>query len=134
MTEPLMEELIKDSERLDWLLKQGIAWRGCYEGDWKEGEWLYEVQDARAQIDEAMENNKKYYVIIQLFEKYSFPYRTLSKTERVSAKSELDCANKAIRKYKDIDVDCIFSRTEENGVKVYRVPNYPEYVIMVREV
>lgn len=49
-----VEDLADDAKRLDWLLKQGVAWRGCYKDDWKEGEWLYEWQNARDSIDEAM--------------------------------------------------------------------------------
>ena len=50
-----LQNLRKDSERLDWLLERGIAWKGCYtDKDWQEGEWLYGIQDARSQIDAAM--------------------------------------------------------------------------------
>ena len=54
MTE-YVRQLEADSKRLDWLLKQGVAWRGCYKDDWKEGEWLYDWQNAREFIDEDME-------------------------------------------------------------------------------
>jgi len=56
-------ELLKDKERLDWLLKQGLAWRGCYKGDWLEGEWMYgnytSHPNARREIDEAMNNEQE---------------------------------------------------------------------------
>jgi len=45
---------IADAVRLQWLIRKGVAWRGCYADTWKEGEWLYEVQGARKIIDEAM--------------------------------------------------------------------------------
>jgi len=52
-------ELLKDKERLDWLLSKGLAWNGCYKGDWREGEWMYGNStfnsDARNDIDKAME-------------------------------------------------------------------------------
>ena len=53
-------ELRKDKERLDWLLSKGLAWNGCYKGDWLEGEWMYGNStfnpDARNDIDKAMED------------------------------------------------------------------------------
>ena len=52
-------KLRKDKERLDWLLSKGLAWNGCYKGDWREGEWMYGNStfnsDARNDIDKAME-------------------------------------------------------------------------------
>lgn len=52
-------ELRKDKERLDWLLSKGLAWNGCYRGDWREGEWMYGNStfnsDARYDIDKEME-------------------------------------------------------------------------------
>ena len=48
---------IADAIRFQWLIRKGVAWRTCYVGDWKEGEWLYEMQNARKQIDEAMAND-----------------------------------------------------------------------------
>jgi hypothetical protein len=50
-----IKRLEKDSERLHWLLKRGLAWRGCYDGHWLEGEWLYSSQYAIATIDKAKE-------------------------------------------------------------------------------
>lgn len=50
-----IKRLEKDSERLAWLLKRGLAWRGCYNGHWLEGEWLYSSQYAIATIDKAKE-------------------------------------------------------------------------------
>ena len=47
----------RDAERFRWLIKRGVAWRGCYVGDWQEGEWLYDFQGAEKQIDEAMLKN-----------------------------------------------------------------------------
>lgn len=44
----------KDLIRFEWLIQRGVAWRGCFQGTWKEGEWLYAIQDARKEIDEAM--------------------------------------------------------------------------------
>ena len=44
-----------DAQRLQWLLSQGVAWRECYTDDWQEGEWLYDIQDARSYIDSAMQ-------------------------------------------------------------------------------
>lgn len=49
-------EYVKDSDRLSWLLSRGIAWRNCYDETWQDGEWLYEWQGARKQIDEAIKN------------------------------------------------------------------------------
>lgn len=51
-----IKRLEKDSERLAWLLKTGLAWRGCYNGHWLEGEWLYSSQYAIATIDKAKED------------------------------------------------------------------------------
>ena len=50
-----IKRLEKDSDRLHWLLKRGLAWRGCYDGHWLEGEWLYSSQYAIATIDKAKE-------------------------------------------------------------------------------
>ena len=50
-------EDIADAIRFQWLIRRGVAWRGCYEGDWKENEWLYEMQGARKEIDAAMAKN-----------------------------------------------------------------------------
>lgn len=44
----------KDAERFQWLIRQGVAWRDCYDRDWLPGEWLYAAQDARHFIDKAM--------------------------------------------------------------------------------
>lgn len=51
-------EILKDAERFQWLINQGVAWNGCYVGVWKEGEWLYAVQNAREQVDKAMKGDK----------------------------------------------------------------------------
>lgn len=57
-----LEEYKSDAERFRWLIKQGLAWRECYDKSWIEGEWLYDVQNARAVVDEkrmaAMPNNR----------------------------------------------------------------------------
>ena len=50
-----IKQLEKDSERLAWLLKTGLAWRGCYNDWWKAGEWLYASQSALETIDKAKE-------------------------------------------------------------------------------
>jgi len=50
-----LEEECKDSNRFRWLIKRGIAWRGCYVDDWREGEWLYDDFGAREEIDNAMD-------------------------------------------------------------------------------
>lgn len=50
-----INRLKKDSERLQWLLNRGLAWRDCYDDNWIEGEWLYAEQDALATIDKAKE-------------------------------------------------------------------------------
>ena len=42
---------VADAERFRWLIRQGVAWRNCYGKEWLEGEWLYEVQDARSVVD-----------------------------------------------------------------------------------
>jgi hypothetical protein len=52
-------ETIKDAERFQWLINRGLAWRGCYDKIWQEGEWLYSAQNAREQIDEAIEKDNK---------------------------------------------------------------------------
>ena len=44
-------ETIKDAERFQWLINRGVAWRGCYDGVWRQGEWLYSFQNARDIID-----------------------------------------------------------------------------------
>lgn len=49
------QQLEKDSKRLAWLLEKGLAWRGCYNDYWIEGEWLYSSQYAIAIIDKARE-------------------------------------------------------------------------------
>jgi hypothetical protein len=55
-------EDVADAERFRWLIKQGLAWRDCYDKDWLQGEWLYEAQDARSVVDAkrvaAMPNEK----------------------------------------------------------------------------
>ena len=48
-----IKQLEKDSERLAWLIKTGLAWRGCYNDWWIEGTWLYASQSALETIDEA---------------------------------------------------------------------------------
>ena len=48
-----IKQLEKDSERLAWLIKTGLAWRDCYNDWWKAGEWLYASQSALETIDEA---------------------------------------------------------------------------------
>lgn len=57
-----VHELLKDKRRLDWLLSKGLAWNGCYKGDWLEGEWMYGNStlnpDARNDIDKAMEESQ----------------------------------------------------------------------------
>ena len=45
-------EDVADAERFRWLIKQGLAWRECYDESWLKGEWLYEAQNARAVVDE----------------------------------------------------------------------------------
>lgn len=47
-----------DANRFRWLIKQGVAWRDCYRGDWQTGEWLYESQSARDFVDEAMKQDQ----------------------------------------------------------------------------
>jgi hypothetical protein len=49
-------ELEKDAGRLNFLLSQGVAWRGCYNEFWLIGEWLYREQNGKEAIDTAMEN------------------------------------------------------------------------------
>ena len=53
MEEKKSEEA-EDAMRFEWLIQRGVAWRGCYQDDWEEGEWLYAIQDARKEVDEAM--------------------------------------------------------------------------------
>ena len=48
-----IKQLEKDSERLAWLIKTGLAWRGCYNDCWIEGTWLYASQSALETIDKA---------------------------------------------------------------------------------
>lgn len=53
-----LEVIEKDRDRLDWLLQQGLAWRGHqqYDKNWLPGEWLYEacsIGGARNEIDKA---------------------------------------------------------------------------------
>lgn len=50
-------ETIRDAERFQWLIKRGVAWRGCYNDCWLENEWLYGVQNARKEIDLAIESS-----------------------------------------------------------------------------
>lgn len=52
-------ETIRDAERFQWLINQGVAWRDCYNEIWRRGEWLYAMQDARAQIDAAINRTQK---------------------------------------------------------------------------
>jgi hypothetical protein len=47
----------EDAARFRWLIRQGVAWRGCYGNGWGEGEWLYEGPDARCEIDREMMPN-----------------------------------------------------------------------------
>ena len=51
-----IKRLEEDSERLNWLLDRGLAWRDCYDDFWKEGEWLYASQSALETIDKAKED------------------------------------------------------------------------------
>jgi hypothetical protein len=53
--EKRIKRLEKDSERLAWLLQTGLAWRGCYNEYWIEGEWLYASESAIEIIDKAKE-------------------------------------------------------------------------------
>ena len=48
------DETIRDAERFRWLINPGVAWRGCYVGSWREGEWAYDHLGARDEIDAAM--------------------------------------------------------------------------------
>ena len=50
----LNDDIVADAERFQWLIKQGVAWRDCYDRDWLPGEWLYAAQDARYFVDKAM--------------------------------------------------------------------------------
>ena len=50
-----IKRLEEDSQRLNWLLNRGLAWRDCYNDWWKEGEWLYASQSAFQTIDKAKE-------------------------------------------------------------------------------
>lgn len=50
-----IKRLEEDSQRLNWLLNRGLAWRDCYDDWWKKGEWLYASQSALETIDKAME-------------------------------------------------------------------------------
>lgn len=50
-----IKRLEEDSQRLNWLLDRGLAWRDCYDDFWKEGEWLYASQSALETIDKAKE-------------------------------------------------------------------------------
>ena len=50
-----IKRLEEDSQRLNWLLNRGLAWRDCYNDWWKEGEWLYASQSALQTIDKAKE-------------------------------------------------------------------------------
>ena len=53
--EERIERLEVDAKRLSWLLDRGLAWRGCYNASWWQGEWIYKNQDAIGCIDAAME-------------------------------------------------------------------------------
>ena len=53
--EERIKRLEEDSQRLNWLLNRGLAWRDCYNDWWKEGEWLYASQSALQTIDKAKE-------------------------------------------------------------------------------
>ena len=48
-----IKRLEEDSQRLNWLLNRGLAWRDCYNDWWKEREWLYASQSALEIIDKA---------------------------------------------------------------------------------
>jgi hypothetical protein len=50
-----IKRLEEDSQRLNWLLNRGLAWRDCYDDWWKKGEWLYAWQSALETIDKARE-------------------------------------------------------------------------------
>ena len=50
-----IKRLEEDSQRLNWLLNRGLAWRDCYDDWWKKGEWLYVSQSALETIDKARE-------------------------------------------------------------------------------
>ena len=50
-----IQRLEEDSQRLNWLLNKGLAWRDCYDDWWKKGEWLYVSQSALETIDKARE-------------------------------------------------------------------------------
>ena len=54
-----MTDQEKDAERFQWLIRKGVAWRGCYDRDWRPGEWLYEQHAAREIIDDAMDERGK---------------------------------------------------------------------------
>ena len=51
-----IKRLEEDSQRLNWLLNRGLAWRGCYNDCWIEGTWLYASQSALETIDKAKED------------------------------------------------------------------------------
>ena len=53
--EERIKRLEEDSQRLNWLLNRGLAWRDCYNDWWKAGEWLYASQSALQTIDKAKE-------------------------------------------------------------------------------
>ena len=57
-TDGLDAETLADAERFQWLLKRGLAWRGCYDAFWREGEWLYAEQNGRHEVDIAMSISK----------------------------------------------------------------------------
>jgi len=61
--------LEKDSQRLNWLLDRGLAWRDCYNDWWKEGEWLYASKSALEIIDKAKEAGKIYVSILPQMQK-----------------------------------------------------------------
>lgn len=52
--EAQLAEARKDVGRLDWLVERGVAWRGCYDETWLEGEWIYREHDPRQEIDNEM--------------------------------------------------------------------------------
>lgn len=51
--------VLADAERFQWLIRRGVAWRGCYQGDWKPGEWLYDIQNARKELDNFIARKRK---------------------------------------------------------------------------
>lgn len=59
MPEEIDENTIADADRFRWLINHGLAWRGCYDLYWLEGEWLYHWQDARGIIDAFIEKERE---------------------------------------------------------------------------